>query len=282
MVIREIYYPQHVCANDRFTIHPFSKRNKRVVTEKYFRFTDFQGKSIQDIQSLFNANPTRYFKHYTRVSLVRRALRDTLLGVKSPCWTLTIASIPQLATRPSSHLQASEQEHDNEISGDIFTVGKKRSRKESLSVEHDDIPFKKAHQRFPTTQLNQPSRENLRDANSCGEKEQTILKTTKRQKSVASSFAMYHEGVPDHAICTVTDTKGLQPVHQTFLTTRIHGKTMAECKRAYEMHDRELSGNCKTYHDYHGGDWHQYHCFWHRVNHKQSRGRAPRLSFTWS
>ena len=116
-------------------------------------------------------------------------------------------SCPQLATRPTITRQASEQEHDNEISGDIFTVGKKRSRKESLSVEHDDIPFKKAHQRFPTTQLNQPSRENLRDANSCGEKEQTILKTTKRQKSVASSFAMYHEGVPDHAICTVTDTK---------------------------------------------------------------------------
>lgn len=94
VVIREIYYPRHVCANDRLTIHPFSKQNKRVVTEKHHRFTDFQGKSIQDIQSLFNANPTRYFKHYTRVSLVRRALRDTLLGANSPCWTLTIASIP--------------------------------------------------------------------------------------------------------------------------------------------------------------------------------------------
>lgn len=193
-------------------------------------------------------------------------------------------SCPQLATRPSSHLQASEKEHDNKISGDTFAVGKKRSRNESLSVEQEDIPFKKAHQRCPTTQLNQPSRENLRGANSCGGKDQTILKkkTTKRQKSVASSFAMYHEGVPDHAICTVIDTKGLQLVHQTFLTTRILGKTMAECKRAYEMHYRELSGNCKTYHDYHGGDWHQYHCFWHRVNHKQSHGRAPRLSFTWS
>lgn len=71
-------------------------------------------------------------------------------------------SCPQLATRPSSHLQASEQEHDNEISGVTFAVGKKRSRKESLSVEQEDIPFKKAHQRFPTTRLNQPSREKKR------------------------------------------------------------------------------------------------------------------------
>ena len=63
-------------------------------------------------------------------------------------------SCPQLATRPSSHLQASEKEHDNKISGDTFAVGKKRSRNESLSVEHEDIPFKKVHQRCPTTQLN--------------------------------------------------------------------------------------------------------------------------------
>ena len=122
-VIRDIY-GSHVCAYDRLTIHPFSKQNNRFLTEKHHRFTDFQGKSIQDIQSLFNANPTRYFKHYTRVSFVRKALMDTLLGANSLCWTLTIASIP----RQTHHKKAT-----------ATTIGTKR---------HAPIPLIQRHKHY--------------------------------------------------------------------------------------------------------------------------------------
>lgn len=282
------------------TINHRCKINTRLHTLKHNRYTDFQGKTISQIQLLCDTNPENYFERYT-LTEISKAMKETL-GYKSMYWTLQLHSnrptkqkarpnrliwkappaCPQLAKRPSSNRQVSEQkrQHDNEISGDTFAVGKKRSRDESMNVEQD-IPYKKkARQRFPATQPNHPPHERLATQTHT-EKDHALKKTTIHHTSVASSFAMYHQGVPDHAICTVTDTKGLQLLHRTFLTTRIHGRTLAECKRAYEMHYRELSGNCKTYQKYNGGNWHQYHCFQHRVNHKQClRGRAPRLSFT--
>jgi hypothetical protein len=190
-----------------------------------------------------------------------------LICVPSPC--------PQLAQK---------RQYTYAKSGDASAVGTKRpmSINEILNPHIACTIQKKARQQCPATQTNHQPRGHL-DKNEIKRRHTTddIKQKTKKHKSVESSFAMYHPGVSDHAICTVTDTKGLQAVHRTFLTTCVHGKTMAECKRAYEMHYSELSADKKTYSSYHGGDWHQYHCFWHRTNHTQGLdGRAPRLSFT--
>lgn len=188
---------------------------------------------------------------------------------------------PQLAQK---HVHDAQQHDDYAKSGDAFAVGTKRtmSINEILNPTTRAPYNKKARRQCPATPPNhQPRGTSGQNEIKLRHTTYDIKQKTKKHKSVESSFAMYHPGVSDHAICTVTDTKGLQAVHRTFLTTRVHGKTMAECKRAYEMHYSELSADKKTFSSYHGGDWHQYHCFWHRTNHTQGLdGRAPRLSFT--
>jgi hypothetical protein len=115
---------------------------------------------------------------------------------------------PQLAQK---HVHDAQQQYDYAKSGDAFAVGTKRT----MSINEIPNPttralYKKARQQCPATPPNhQPRGTSGQNEIKLRHTTYDIKQKTKKHKSVESSFAMYHPGVSDHAICTVTDTKGL-------------------------------------------------------------------------